>query len=135
MNGIRARTARTPAEDGGERWEAQLRKGCLEMAILATLWKSRLYGVEILRAIEARSSLGLAEGTLYLILGRLNGEGLVEAEWVEAGTGHPRKYYRLTTAGKDRLREMARFWTQFSTALDELIRPVTGRKEDAGANR
>src|SRR5580765_1103637 len=35
----------------GQHWEAQLRKGCLEMAILASLWQSRLYGLEILRAL------------------------------------------------------------------------------------
>jgi len=115
--------------DRGDRWEAQLRKGCLEMAILASLQGSTLYGLEILRALEARSSLGLAEGTLYLILNRLRKEGLVESEWVDAGTGHPRKYYWLTTAGKSRLRRMARFWARFSADLDTLLGPATVRKE------
>jgi PadR family transcriptional regulator PadR len=99
------------------------------MAILASLQKGRLYGLEILRALEARSSLGLAEGTLYLILSRLRKEGLVDSVWVDAGTGHPRKYYWLTTAGKSRLRGMARFWSRFSADLDALLGPPTGRKE------
>jgi PadR family transcriptional regulator, regulatory protein PadR len=119
-----------------EPWEAQLRKGCLEMAILASLWKNKLYGLEILRTLEAGSRLGLAEGTLYLILNRLKHDELVDSEWVDAGTGHPRKYYWLTASGKDRLREMARFWNQFSRDLDVLLSPVSGgRKEEISANR
>src|SRR5215472_9808114 len=93
--------------DLGERWEAQLRKGCLEMAILASLWKSRLYGLEILRALSDRSQLDVAEGTLYPILSRLKADGLLESEWVEAEAGHPRKYYWLTASGRRRAEEMA----------------------------
>lgn len=114
-----------------ERWEAQLRKGTLELAILASLWGTRLYGLEILRALEERSKLALAEGTLYLILNRLRTAGLVEAEWVDAGSGHPRKYYWLTPKGSERLRRMARFWIQFSGGLDSALEPVLKRKGDA----
>src|SRR5438477_11057350 len=92
-------------ERGGEAdpWEAQLRKGSLEMAILASLWKKRLYGLEILRVLDSGSGLEMLEGTLYLILNRLKSAGLVDSEWVDAGSGHPRKYYRLTAAGEKRL--------------------------------
>jgi PadR family transcriptional regulator PadR len=126
--------AKTP-DDHADRWEAQLRKGCLEMAILASLWKSKLYGLEILRALERSSSLGLAEGTLYVILNRLKADGLVHSEWVDAGTGHPRKYYWLAASGKDRLRNMARFWVQFSGDLDALLEPVLGLKGLANVHR
>src|SRR5215208_4863338 len=95
-----------------DRWEAQIRKGCLELAVLATLWKNRLYGLEILRVLESGSSLGLAEGTVYPILSRLEADGLVDAEWVDAGSGHPRKYYWLTALGTQRLSHMGRFWIQ-----------------------
>jgi PadR family transcriptional regulator PadR len=110
-------------------WEAQLRKGSLELAILASLWKKRLYGLEILRALENGSGLGMLEGTLYLILNRLRTAGLVESEWVDAGSGHPRKYYKLTPAGENRLDTMARVWRQFTAKLDELIAPVLQREE------
>ena len=105
------------------------------MAILASLWKDRLYGLEILRRLEGSSSLGLAEGTLYVILNRLKADGLVHSEWVDAGSGHPRKYYWLTAPGKDRLRSMARFWLQFSGDLDALLVPVLGRRELANVQR
>jgi PadR family transcriptional regulator len=112
-----------------ELWETQLRKGSLEMAILASLWTNKQYGLEILRALDGKSSLALAEGTLYLILNRLKNDGLVKSEWVDAGTGHPRKYYWLTEAGKERLRAMARFWTEFSADLSTLLNPVMDREE------
>ena len=105
------------------------------MAILASLWKSRLYGLEIHRRLERSSSLGLAEGTLYVILNRLKADGLVHSEWVDAGSGHPRKYYWLTAPGKDRLRSMARFWVQFSGDLDALLEPVLGGRELANVHR
>jgi PadR family transcriptional regulator len=123
------------AEDDADRWEAQLRKGCLEMAILASLWKRRLYGLEILRTLEQSSSLGLAEGTLYVILNRLKAEGLVHSEWVDSGSGHPRKYYWIAAPGKDRLRSMARFWVVFCADLDGLLAPVLDRKELDRAHR
>lgn len=119
-----------PDQDVG-RWEAQLRKGALELAILASLWGTRLYGLEILRALEERSKLAPAEGTLYLILNRLRAEGLVEAEWVDAGSGHPRKYYWLTPKGSERLCRMARLWVHFSGGLDSALEPVLKRKGDA----
>ncbi len=111
-----------------DKWEAQLRKGCLELAILASLWQEKLYGLEILRVLHQNSNLVLAEGTLYPILGRLKEEGLLESEWVEAEAGHPRKYYWLTPAGKQRVISMARFWTSFTANFDGLLKPILSGK-------
>ncbi len=113
-----------PELDSPDKWEAQMRKGCLEMAVLASLWRGRLYGLEILRVLERDSSLVLAEGTIYPILNRLRTDGLLQSEWVEADAGHPRKYYQLTSAGRERATRMAETWTQFSAGLGCLIEPV-----------
>ena len=121
--------------ESADRWEAQIRKGCLELAILAGLWENRLYGLDILRVLEGDSNLGLAEGTLYLILNRLKAEGLVDSEWVDAGSGHPRKYYVLTEVGKERLLEMTHFWNRFSANLNVLTGRVVGQKELTNAQK
>ncbi len=113
-----------PELDSPDKWEAQMRKGCLEMAVLASLWRGRLYGLEILRVLERDSRLVLAEGTIYPILNRLRTDGLLQSEWVEADAGHPRKYYQLTPAGRERATRMAETWTQFSAGLGCLIEPV-----------
>lgn len=115
--------------DRGEKWEAQLRKGCLEMAILAALWDSRRYGLEILRQLADRFQLEVTEGTLYPILSRLKAENLLQSEWVEADAGHPRKYYWLSSAGRARAREMAEAWDGFSANVSALVRPVLARRQ------
>ncbi|HVO82354.1 MAG TPA: helix-turn-helix transcriptional regulator [Terriglobales bacterium] len=107
-----------------ENWEVQLRKGSLELAILATLWDGRHYGLEILRRLESDSDLLLSEGTVYPLLNRLRVLGLVDSEWVESDSGHPRKYYRLTAAGRRRALEMSRIWARFSASLSTLLAPL-----------
>jgi len=115
--------------DRGQHWEAQMRKGSLELAILASLWQSRLYGLEILRSLSEKSQLDVAEGTLYPILSRLKAEGLLQSEWVEAEAGHPRKYYWLTVPGRRRAREMAESWHTFAASLADLVQPLLGGKQ------
>jgi len=105
-------------------WEVQLRKGCLELAILASLWDGKLYGLEILRVLESDSDLVVSEGTVYPLLSRLRGLGLVRSEWVESDSGHPRKYYELTAAGKRRAREMAATWKRFASSMNALVAPL-----------
>ena len=116
-------------DEGPDRWEAQLRKGALEMAALATLWGGRMYGLEMIRRLESRSQLALAEGTIYPILNRLKAEGMLTSEWVEAEAGHPRKYYALTDEGRKRLRQMAEAWAGFSTGVNNLLQPVLAEQE------
>ena len=107
-----------------DKWEVQLRKGCLELAILGALWTGRQYGLEILRGLERDSELVLSEGTVYPLLSRLKNDGLLESEWVEAEAGHPRKYYRLTPIGRRRAVRMARLWSRFSASLGSLLAPI-----------
>jgi PadR family transcriptional regulator PadR len=107
-----------------DKWEVQIRKGCLELAILAILWSGRLYGLEILRLLADRSGLVVPEGTVYPLLARLKADGLLAAEWVEGEAGHPRKYYTLTASGRRRALQMARLWSTFSASLDHLLAPL-----------
>ncbi len=116
-------------EDEAARWEAQLRKGCLELAVLAALASGRSYGLEILRALELHSRLVLSEGTIYPILNRLRQDGLVESQWVESDSGHPRKYYSLTRAGRARAARMASAWSEFADGLNRIVDPLLSRKE------
>jgi PadR family transcriptional regulator, regulatory protein PadR len=106
------------------KWEVQLRKGCLELAILAALWSGKLYGLEILRRLEDDSDLIISEGTVYPLLSRLKTLGLVRSEWVESDAGHPRKYYALTAAGKHRALAMSAVWTRFSASMGKLLAPL-----------
>jgi len=119
---VKRADARDP--EAGDKWEVQLRKGCLELAILAALWDGKQYGLEILRRLESDSDLIVSEGTVYPLLSRLKVLGLVRSEWVESDAGHPRKYYALTPAGKQRAIEMAKIWTRFSSSMSKLLAPL-----------
>src|SRR6202158_5004930 len=121
-------SAREPSGEPIDNWEVQLRKGSLELAILASLWGGRLYGLEILRRLENDSDLIVAEGTVYPLLTRLKALGLVESEWVESDSGHPRKYYKLTSLGRQRALEMAHIWARFSASLSDLLAPLGKEK-------
>jgi PadR family transcriptional regulator, regulatory protein PadR len=111
-------------QETGDKWEVQLRKGCLELAILAALWSQKLYGLEILRRLESDSDLIVSEGTVYPLLSRLKVLGLVRSEWVESDAGHPRKYYALTPVGKQRVLDMSKTWARFSSSMSKLLAPL-----------
>ena len=93
------------APDPLEKWEVQLRKGSLELAVLAVIGSRSRYGLEIMNELAERGGLDLPEGTLYPLLNRLRHAGWLDAEWVESGGGHPRKYYRVTSKGRRQLVE------------------------------
>jgi PadR family transcriptional regulator PadR len=91
----------TPAEDSKERRIVQIRKGLLELAVMAALYRNSHYGYSLVKELSAAGTSPLKEGTVYPILARLDRDGLVVSEWVESGQGPPRKYYTLTGAGHD----------------------------------
>jgi PadR family transcriptional regulator len=122
------RTVESSSASPMDKWEVQLRKGCLELAILGCLWTGKLYGLEILRRLLRDSDLDLSAGTVYPLLARLKADGLLDSEWVEADTSHPRKYYRLTALGKRRAVEMAKAWSQFSANLQSLLSPLLNER-------
>jgi PadR family transcriptional regulator PadR len=61
---------------------------------------------------------------VYPLLSRLKALGLVRSEWVASDAGHPRKYYALTRAGKERAVEMAKIWARFSASMSKLLAPM-----------
>jgi PadR family transcriptional regulator, regulatory protein PadR len=105
-------------------WAVQLRKGALGLAVMATLWSEKLYGLEIIRRLQLDAALTVPEGTIYPLLNRLKSEGLVSSEWVEAEAGHPSKYYALTPKGRDAVTWMTRVWWGFSLGLNQLLAPL-----------
>lgn len=113
-----------------EGWAAQLRKGSLELAILGALWDGKRYGIEIIRIVKERCDVNLAEGTIYPILSRLKADDYLMSEWLDAETGHPRKYHWLTEKGKARARALAETWVRFTRGLDALVQPML---QDASA--
>lgn len=104
-----------------EKWEVQLRKGTLELAILAALQQRTLYGLELLKLLQSLPSTTITEGTLYPLLDRLKRDELVDAQWVQEGETRPRKYYQLTPLGNKKLTDLTRLWRQSVRDIEWLL--------------
>jgi PadR family transcriptional regulator PadR len=102
-------------------WQEQLRRGGLELAVLLAVAGEPRYGLEIIRHLESLTELVVTEGTIYPLLARLTRDGLLAAEWNAREAAHPRKYYRLTPAGRRELTSMCTHWEEFSQKIDRLI--------------
>jgi PadR family transcriptional regulator PadR len=104
--------------DGGF---SQLRRGVLEYCVLALLREDERYGFDLVRALGAFEGLVTSEGTLYPLLARLRKDGVVETTWRESASGPPRRYYRLTRAGRAALDAFSLEWARFRDAVDALL--------------
>lgn len=99
--------------------EIQLKKGALELCVLALLSKHDSYAYEI--AARLADAIGMGEGTIYPLMRRLQSDGLVETYLVESPTGPPRKYYRLSEAGKKNFTSQQAAWKSFSGAVESIL--------------
>ena len=94
-------------EEGKERRITQLRKGILELAVMGVLYHERHYGYSLVRVLTESGSISLKEGTVYPILARLDRDGLVRSQWMQSDQGPPRKYYELTSSGRQLFDELS----------------------------
>ena len=99
--------------------EIQLKKGALELCVLALLSKQDNYAYEI--ASRLADAIGMGEGTIYPLMRRLQADGLVETYLVESPAGPPRKYYRLSEAGKQSFQTQSAAWRSFAGAVDDIL--------------
>jgi PadR family transcriptional regulator PadR len=103
------------------RWETQLRKGLVELAVLAAVGRGETYGYRVVEQLRGRDGLACTESTVYPVLTRLAHEGLLAVRTERSPAGPPRRYYRLTEEGTERLRRMAENWKTISGSLAELL--------------
>ncbi|WP_341206240.1 PadR family transcriptional regulator [uncultured Psychrosphaera sp.] len=111
----------TKHENLNEKWDVQLRKGSLELVILAALKNRTLYGLEVLKLLHSFETMKITEGTLYPLLDRLKRDGLVSAVWQQEGETRPRKYYQLTQQGEQKLDIVTKRWRQSVKDVEFLI--------------
>ena len=99
--------------------QVQLKKGVLEMCVLALLSQGDNYAYEI--ASRMAETVGMGEGTVYPLMRRMQNEGLVSTYLQESESGPPRKYYRLTKSGALALKNQIAEWLAFEAAVRKIL--------------
>lgn len=99
--------------------QIQLKKGVLEMCVLALLGNGDNYAYEI--ASRLADGIGMGEGTIYPLMRRMQADGLVTTYLRESTSGPPRKYYRLTPDGHAAFKAQHAEWTGFTMAVEKIL--------------
>jgi transcriptional regulator len=94
-------------------------KGTLDMLVLQALQWGAMHGWGITELLEQRSErlLQIGQGSLYPALYRLERQGLVTSVWDVTENNRRARYYALTAAGRERLREAREEWQRASRAV------------------
>jgi transcriptional regulator len=97
----------------------ELLQGTLDLLILKAVSLGPLHGYGVLLRIGqiSQQRLLIQQGSLYPALYRLEHQGLITSEWGESENKRKAKYYRLTAAGRRRLKEETAYWRRFSEAV------------------
>ena len=88
------------------------------LAVLTQLRQAQ-YGYSLRQALAERG-MPIEEGTLYPLLRRLEGQGLLASEW-KIENGPPRRYYRLNDAGEALLAELTATWNALVGTMAGLL--------------
>ena len=98
---------------------AEILPGTLDMLILKAVSLKPLHGYGVLQRIRqiSRDALEIPQGSLYPALYRLEHNDLIAAEWGQSENNRRAKYYRLTTAGRRRLRDKTDSWNRLASAI------------------
>jgi len=99
--------------------KTDLLQGTLDLLILKTLALGPRHGLGIARRIGqiTRGAFEVKPGSLFPALHRLEEKGWLESAWGESENRRRAKYYRLTRAGRGRLREETADWERISVAI------------------
>jgi PadR family transcriptional regulator, regulatory protein PadR len=104
----------------------ELMKGTLDMLILRTLAREAMHGYGVSEWIRERTggALAVQDAALYQALRRLEDRGLVAAEWGLSENNRRARYYRLTAAGRRRLKTETSAWCRYADAVFRVLEPL-----------
>ena len=104
-----------------QQWITQFRKGLVELCIMAALREEEAYGYQIVERLGRVPGLEVTESTVYPVLARLARDRCVTVRTAASPAGPPRRYYRLSEAGRRRLQEMIGDWQAIENSVNQLI--------------
>ena len=89
--------------------DIQLKRGLLEVCVLAAIKDEASYGYKIIK--DMKPYIELSESTLYTILKRLETADMLTVS-TAAHSGRLRKYYHITASGLKRIEDFKREWKE-----------------------
>lgn len=101
----------------------QYKKGVIELCVLSMLYREDSYGYDVAEIISKH--IDIADGTVYPILRKLRSDGMVTTYLSEESGGPPRKYYKLTSLGREEYLKAKTEWLGFAKTVEHFL------KEDA----
>ena len=96
----------------------ELRRGVIVLAVLSQV-SSEQYGYSLLKLL-ADLGLEVDQGTLYPLLRRLEGQGMLQSVWKIEGA-RPRRYYVISTEGRKLLPQLKREWAGIVSVMDKIL--------------
>ena len=119
----------------GEGGLTELRRGVLGPCVLALLEVRPRFGLELVRDLSSADGLLTSDGTVYPLLNRLRDAGLVTSEWRDDEGERARRYYSLTPAGQQSLKEFRADWDRFSATVGGVLSHAPARSGASGGAR
>ena len=96
----------------------ELRRGTLILLVLSQM-KQPMYGYSLVKKLNEKQ-IPMDANTLYPLMRRLEGQGLLKSQW-DTGEAKPRKYYQITEDGLAVLEKTIEYWKTFSANVDSLL--------------
>ena len=105
--------------------QQEMLKGNTDTLLLALLENEAMYGYQIVKEVDQRSSgyFAFKEGTLYPALHRLEKGNLIEGRWEDTPYNVRRRYYLITAKGQEALSDRLSEWRQFTSAMNSIMHP------------
>jgi transcriptional regulator len=100
-----------------------LLKGTLDLLILKALSCAPAHGYGLSTWLERHSDgeLVAEDSALYQALHRMEGRGLVEAEWGVTENSRRARYYRLTSKGRAHLASESETWRRYADSVSSIL--------------
>ena len=103
-----------------ESFTHELRRGSVVLAVLSQLDEAQ-YGYSLITQM-AEKGFQVDQGTLYPLLRRLEGQGLLESEWVVVENARPRRYYRISELGKQIFEALKSEWDEMHKVMEGVLK-------------
>ncbi len=112
--------------DANKKFQKELNSGTAALVLLGLLDKAPepMYGYQIAKTMESANDKVpmMKQGALYPVLRSLENSGLLESRVDPSISGPPRRYYTITTAGRETLQNWMEIWTQTKAFVDKALR-------------